>query len=562
MLSEIYIENFAIIDKLHIQFSNGLNIVTGETGAGKSIMVDALMIALGGRASAEFIRAGTEKSVVETIFAIAHLDAVKVKAAEYGFFDQEQGDAELLIRREVSRNGRNRILINGHPATNVMAMELGELLVDIHGQHEHQSILNPDYHVELLDIYGKLMPPREEVAAAYRRFKKVERELKELRDHSRERMQHLDLIRFQHEEIRKADLKPGEDDGLLHERKMLAGAEQLATGATAIYETLYGNHGAVLEQLGKIIGKLEDLAKIDESLDPHVKTCESIQYQLEDVAYAMRDYAQSVEYDEFRLDDVEKRIDEINTLKRKYGNTIDDMLAYYEEIGQELTNFDARETRQAELEAEYKKLRAALQQLSQRLSDERKQAAKRFEAEVMQELAMLSMDKTRFNVDFASAGTEANPFTAKGIDKIEFLIAPNPGEPLKPLSKIASGGEISRIMLALKTLLGAADRVPVMVFDEIDTGIGGKVAEIVGKKLQQVSTAHQVVCITHLPQIASKGETHFHVEKHAEDDRTVTSIRELTGQDRVEEIARMLGGETLTKTTLDHAREMLGASNG
>ena len=560
MLSEIYIENFAIIDKLHIQFSNGLNIVTGETGAGKSIMVDALMIALGGRASAEFIRAGMDKSVVETIFSITHLDAVKAKAAEYGFLETKEGDAELLIRREVSRNGRNRILINGHPATNVMATELGELLVDIHGQHEHQSILNPDYHVELLDLYGKLMPLREEVAAAYRRFKKVERELKELRDHSRERMQHLDLIRFQHEEIQKADLKTGEDEALLHERKILAGSEQLANGASAIYETLYGDHGAVLEQLGKMLSKLEDLVKIDDTLEPHVKTCESIQYQLEDVAYAMRDYAQSVEYDEFRLDEVEKRIDDINALKRKYGNSIEEILAYDDEISQELANFDARETRQTELETEYKKLRAELRQLSQRLSDERKTAAKQFEMEVMRELAMLSMDKTRFSVDFASAGTETNPFTAKGTDNIEFLIAPNLGEPLKPLSKIASGGEISRVMLALKTLLGEADRVPVMVFDEIDTGIGGKVAEIVGKKLQQVSKAHQVVCITHLPQIASKGETHFHVEKRADNERTVTSIRELTGDSRVEEIARMLGGETLTKTTLDHAREMLGAN--
>ncbi|GAK51520.1 DNA repair protein RecN [Candidatus Moduliflexus flocculans] len=441
-----------------------------------------------------------------------------------------------------------------------MATELGELLVDIHGQHEHQSILNPDYHVELLDLYGKLMPLREEVAAAYRRFKKVERELKELRDHSRERMQHLDLIRFQHEEIQKADLKAGEDEMLLHERKILGGAEQLSNGANAIYEMLYGDHGSALELISKMVSKLEDLVKIDDSLDPHLKTCESAQYQLEDVAYAMRDYAQSVEYDEFRLNEVEKRIDEINSLKRKYGNTIDEILTYFDEIGQELANFDARETRQAELETEYKKFRAELRQLSQRLSDERKTAAKQFETEVMRELAMLSMDKTRFSVDFAPAGTEANPFTAKGTDKIEFLIAPNLGEPLKPLSKIASGGEISRVMLALKTLLGAADRVPVMVFDEIDTGIGGKVAEIVGRKLQEVSEAHQVVCITHLPQIASKGETHFHVEKRADSDRTVTSIRELTGDSRVEEIARMLGGETLTKTTLDHAREMLGAN--
>ena len=544
MLSEIYIENFAIIDKLHIQFSGGLNIITGETGAGKSIMVDALMIALGGRASAEFIRTGAERAVIEAIFTIAALNDAQAKASEYGFFDAESGDTDVLIRREISRNGRNRLLVNGHPATSVMVAELGDLLLDIHGQHEHQSVMNPDYHVELLDLYGKLLPPREEVAAAYRRFKKVERELKDLRDHSRERMQHLDLMRFQHEEIQKADLRPGEDDELLHERKILAGAEQLASGANMIQDMLDGDHGAALDILRKIVSRLEDLAGIDESLDAHLKTCESAQYQLEDVAAAMRNYAQSVEFDEARLNDVEKRIDELNTLKRKYGNTIEDILKLHEEIAQELTTFDQRETREKELDAEYHSLRNIAQQRSQQLSDDRKRAAARFEQEIMRELALLSMEKTRFSVEF----------------KIEFLIAPNPGEPLKPLSKIASGGEISRIMLAMKTLLGEADRVPVMVFDEIDTGIGGKVAEIVGKKLRQVSASHQVICITHLPQIASKGDTHFHVEKRAEDDRTTTFIRELSGQTRIEEIARMLGGETLTKTTLDHAREMLGAA--
>jgi DNA repair protein RecN (Recombination protein N) len=273
----------------------------------------------------------------------------------------------------------------------------------------------------------------------------------------------------------------------------------------------------------------------------------------------MRDYAQSVEFDPYRLEEIEKRIHEINSLKRKYGNSIEEILAVYDEIDLELDAFDDREHRIAELEERYERLRDELLQLSKKLSRERQHIAKTFEKQVIDELSVLSMEKTRFGVDFNTAGTDANPFTAKGIDKMEFLIAPNPGEPLKPLSKIASGGELSRIMLALKTLLGIADQVPVMVFDEIDTGIGGKVAEIVGKKLQAVSAAHQVICITHLPQIASKGMTHFHVEKQAEEERTLTSIRRLNGQERLEEIARMLGGEKLTPTTLQHAREMLGA---
>lgn len=558
MLGEIYIENFAIIDKLHVQFSDGLNIVTGETGAGKSIMVDALTIALGGRAYTEFIRAGARKSVIEAIFHLNNVNDARNKAIEYGFLEAEQEDADLLIRREISRTGKNRILVNGHPATNVMVSDLGDLLVDVHGQHEHQYILNPDYHVELLDSYGKLLPLRDQVTTTFRQFKKTERELKELRDQSRERMQHLDLLRFQEQEIAKAKISPGEDEELLHERKILAGAEQLASGTATIHEILYSDHGSLLEKLGDILRRLEELAKIDESLKTHLKSCESTQYQLEDIAFAIRDYAQSIEVDPYRLEEVEKRIDELNTLKRKYGNSLEEILTFYEEINKELETFDERETRMTDLEEEYEKLREKLEQLSKELSHERKAVAEQFEKQVMEELSALGMKRTRFSVDFNMAGTDKNPFTIRGIDKIEFLIAPNPGEPLKPLTKIASGGEISRVMLALKTLLGSVDRIPVMVFDEIDTGIGGKIAEIVGQKLEHISSSHQVLCITHLPQIASKGNAHFHVEKYTEEERTITSVRQLSGKERLEEVARMLGGATMTRTTLQHAREMLG----
>ena len=558
MLLEVYIENFAIIETLHVQFAEGLNIVTGETGAGKSIMVDALMVALGGRAYAEFIRTGAEKAVVEAIFQIAHDGEVKAKAVEYGLLEAAPEDNELLIRREIARNGRHRILVNGHPATNVMAAELGNLLLDIHGQHEHQSILNADYHGELLDAFGKLLPLREQVAALYRAFKKCERELGELRDQSRERMQHLDLLRFQQQEIAKAQLKPGEDEELVHERKILAGAEQLVSGANTSYEILYGEHGSVLEKLGDLRRRLEDLSKIDETLSGHLKACETVQYQLEDVAFALRDYAHAIEFDPYRLEEVEKRLDEINKLKRKYGNSLAEILAFLADIQKELNLFDERETRIAELEKEYDQRRAALQELAATLSRERQQCAACFEQQLMAELAELGMANTTFQVECKPAGTEQQPFTAKGLDKIEFLITPNPGEPPKPLAKIASGGEISRVMLALKTLLGNADHIPTMVFDEIDSGIGGKIAEIVGQKLQQIAAAHQVICITHLPQIACKGVTHLHVEKRVDTDHTAVSVRRLAAQERLEEIARMLGGATLTPITLQHAQEMLG----
>ena len=558
MLLELHIENFAIIDVLHLQFSDGLNIVTGETGAGKSIMVDALSVALGGRAYAEFIRSGADKAVVEALFSLRGQEDAKAKAAEYGVLDPGQEDYDLLIRREITRNGRNRLLMNGHPATNVMVAEIGNLLVDVHGQHEHQYIFNTDYHVELLDSFGKLLPLRDEVAALYRHFKKCERELAELRNRTRERMQHLDFLRFQKKEISKAKLKPDEEDELLRERKVLSGSGQLSAGAGKIYDILYNERGSLLETIGDIMRQLQDLADIDDSMAIHVKSCESVQFQMEDIAFSMRDYAQSIEFNPYRLEEVEQRLDAIKKLKRKYGSTVDEILKYLAGVEKELSDFDEGETRISELERNYEKYREQLHVICKKLSAKRRKVAKGFAQQVVAELAMLGMEKTLFQVDIQPAGTEKNPFTARGIDKIEFLIAPNPGEPPKSLTKIASGGEISRIMLALKTLLGAVDRVPTMVFDEIDTGIGGKIAEIVGRKLQHISASHQVVCITHLPQIASKGVTHFHVDKKMEADSTTTLIHQLSGQERLEEIARMLGGETLTPITLQHAREMLG----
>lgn len=557
VLLELHIESFAIIDTLHVQFSEGLNIVTGETGAGKSIMVDALTVALGGRAYAEFIRSGAEKAVVEALFSLRGQEDVKAKAAEYGFLDPAQEDYELLIRREIARNGRNRLLMNGHPATNVMVAEIGNLLVDVHGQHEHQYIFNTDYHVDLLDSFGKLMPLRERVSAAYRQFKQCERELDELRNRTRERMQHLDMLRFQQQDIAKAKLQPGEEDALMHERKVLSGAGQLSTGAGKIYETLYGERGSLLETMNEIYRQLEEMTSIDETLDVHLKACKSVQYQLEDLAYSMRDYAQTIEFDPYRLEEVAQRLDVIKKLKRKYGSTVEEILEFLRNVDEELTAFDESEIHITRLEKQYETLRDQVRTFSEELSAERRRVAEDFSQQVIEELAVLGMEKTLFEVDMQPAGTESHPFTAKGIDKIEFLIAPNPGEPPKALTKIASGGEISRIMLALKTLLGTVDRVPTMVFDEIDTGIGGKIAEIVGKKLQHISESHQVVCITHLPQIASKGITHFHVDKEMDIDSTTTVVHRLSGPERLEEIARMLGGETLTPITLQHAKEML-----
>ena len=558
MLLELHIENFAIIDKLHIEFSRGLNVLTGETGAGKSIIIDALGLTLGSKASSEMLRSGTEKAVVEALIDVHGNELAMAKALELGFINSVEEARELIIRREIFRNGKSRALINGNLATTGMLAELGEYLIDIHGQHQHQTLLKPSTHIDFLDAFGGLLISRKGFEEKFQRFKQVRAELQDLRENIRTRMQRLDLLNFQKQEIERAHLKLGEDEELQQERRLLSAAEKLATDSTQAYELLYSGVGSILDKLGEVVDLLKNLAQIDDSLSSVLSSCESAGYQLEDLAYTLRDYAQKVEFNPERLEEIEKRLDELNRLKRKYGNTLSEILNFKKHLEEELASYDEGEERLEGLEKTLGELQKELQALSEELSRGRHDAARKMEAAVMKELGELNMDKTRFQVSIDPVPPGEVSFTTKGKDRVEFFIAPNPGEGLKPLSKIASGGEISRVMLAFKTILADVDNVSTLIFDEVDMGIGGRVAEMVGKKLKLISSARQVLCITHLPQIASKADLHLQISKETQGDKTLVRVRRLSDAERVEEIARMLGGEVITSTTRKHAQEMLG----
>lgn len=560
LLLELHIENFAIIDKLHIQFSRGLNILTGETGAGKSIIIDALGLALGGKASNEMIRSEAEKAIVEALIDLRENEKALAKAMELGFISSLEESPELIIRREILRNGKSRALINGNLATASMLAELGDDLIDIHGQHQHQTLLKPSVHVDLLDALGDLLDFRKGFEEKFQKYKQIRVALQELKEGIRVRMQRLDLLNFQKQEIERANLRPGEDEELQHERKLLSAAEKLANDSTQVYELLYGSEESITDKLGQVLDLLKNLAQIDDSLSPLLTTGESVSYQLEDLAYSLRDYAQKVEFNPQRLEEIERRLDELNRLKRKYGNTLSEILDLKNNIDAELASYNEGEERLEKLEKELEELEKELQHLSEELSRRRHDVAKKMEVAIMKELSELNMDKTQFQVHIEPLPSGEIPFTAKGRDRIEFLIAPNPGEDLKPLSKIASGGEISRVMLAFKTILASVDNIPTLIFDEVDLGIGGRVAEVVGKKLKFISSTRQVICITHLPQIASKADLHLQIFKEVQEGKTLTRVHRLSESERVEEIARMLGGETITETTRKHAQEMLGQS--
>lgn len=566
MLQELRIQNLAIIDKLEIGFTEGFNVLTGETGAGKSIIIDALELVLGGRASSELIRTGVDEAVVEAAFDIGDnkklldlIDSLGIGIAK--------GD-NLIIKRIISRTGKNRIHIN-NSLTNLSTLTtIGDELIDIHGQHEHQSLLKTDKHIDMLDAFGNtvdgggILKLRKEVGACYSNLKALEVRLSELENKERDRARQEEFLRYQIREIEEASLKPKEDEGLSAEKAVASNAERLSTLSNNAYGRLYEGDSPVLSELTKILASLNDINKIDSRMDEPLRLCQSAINQLNEVAKSMRDYAQRIEFDPERLTGIEDRLDLINRLKKKYGITIDEILLYLEKAKGELQTIEGLEEEMDGLKAEIEKVKKDVSHLSMELSKKREKAARDIEKKVEAELSELNMKKTRFVARmWKEAGNDTIDgfaLTARGIDRVEFLIAPNVGEEPKPLTKIVSGGELSRIMLALKAILAEADDVPTLVFDEVDAGIGGGVAEVVGERLKTIAKGHQVFCITHLPQIAGYAESHYFVEKAIKADRTLTKAARLNESDRVKEIARMLGGKQVTETTLKHAEEMLG----
>lgn len=548
-----------MIDDVEVNFGGGLNIVTGETGAGKSMLIDALQVALGSRASADFIRTGRDKATVQATFDLAKLPWLSQRLSELGL-DLEDDDL-LVLAREINRNGKNYCRVNGRLVSLNVYREVGGGLVDMLGQHEQQTLLNQDRHRALLDKLGgpQLINQAKRVKEIYRQWRDASTELKELENNARELARRLDMLTFQVAEIDKAALVEGEEEELLNERKLLVNAEKIARLAGESYDYLYGGETggtSAVDAVGKAAAALKELAEIDGNLHSLVEAVESALYQLEDAAREISSYRDDVEYNPDRLDEIEHRLSLIKQLKYKYGASIQEILEFRHQAAAEIGTLANSSEKTELLKTQIKTLEQAWQQEAQNLSHLRKKAARELEQAAAKELKYLEMGSVAFRVGM----TETGQLSPNGAEEIEFLIAPNPGEPLRPLQKIASGGELSRIMLVLKVLLAGVDEVPTLIFDEVDTGVGGKALQAIGEKLAKIGQNRQVICVTHAPQVACFADNHYLISKTVVDGHAQTSVTCLDESARVEELARMLAGREITDVVKDHAEQMLKMS--
>lgn len=548
MLTELAVENFALVEKLRIHFGPGLNLLTGETGAGKSILLGALGMVLGERTGVDCVRYGSDRARVEAVFTLDGVPAQLLEALDTLGIEAEEGT--LILTRELQASGKSTARINGRIVTVGTLKAVGDVLVDIHGQHAHQSLLQSERHVEILDAWAESEPLRAKVHEAYQARRAIEEERANLLRDARERARNLDLLAFQRDEIDAAALRPGEEEEAAAERARLAGAERLHAAANAAYE---GLRSGALDALSRAVAEIERAARIDERLKSLLDTLQCALYGAEDAAREARSYRDAIEFNPVRLDEIEARLDQLKTLKRKYGDSIEEILAYRQEISGRLDVLENADARLADLEASLNGASATLDACARRLTDHRTEAASGLASSIQNELGALAMAATRFAVAIEPCFPGPG-----GADTVEFLISPNPGEPLKPLAKIASGGEISRVMLALKSVLARMHIVPTLVFDEVDSGIGGRTAGVLAEKLRTLADAAQVVCITHLPQVAARGQTHFFIEKRETGGRTTVSVTALDAESRVGELARMLGGGD-SEAVLAHARELVAA---
>ena len=553
MLCSLKVENFALIHQLKMDFAPGFNILTGETGAGKSILIDAVQAVLGNRTSPECIRTGADAAYIEAVFEAN--GGVDDLLSSWGWQPEEEG--LLIMSRRITRQGKSQCTVNGHAATLSMMRQIGELLLDIHGQHDHQSLLRWEQHGAVLDLFGgnELLREKETVAQYYREWRELTKAWQGCIGNERERAQRLDLIRFQQQEIAAAKLKDGEDTLLQEEWKVLTHAEKLKTAAESAYEYLYaGRKGqvSVLDGLEQVTSRLREIAKVDKQMEQMLEVTEGLLYQLEDLSREVSSYKENLEIDPQRLQTVHARLDLLDKLKKKYGATVTEILAYNNALTAELDKLTNNEERAAILQKECAAVHARLTAAAERLSGLRKTAADRLKGGLARELTDLGMKQAIFEVAF-----EKNDLSAHGLDRMEFLFSANPGEAPKPLAKIISGGELSRVMLALKTALCNVDQIETVIFDEIDTGIGGEAAQAVAEKMAQIAGRRQVLCITHLPQIACMADQHFFIRKKVADGRSYTEVTVLDLQLRKAELARMLGGAQVTETIMNHAAEML-----
>ncbi|MEC4890090.1 MAG: DNA repair protein RecN [Nitrospira sp.] len=557
MLTELRILNFAILEELSLQFEAGFTILTGETGAGKSLLIDAIALLVGGRASAEHIRHGQDEASLEAAFQIHDRHPLLSRLRGQGVLGA--ADSQLIVRRVISRSGRNRVYLNGSMCSLHALEELGGTLVDIHGQHDQQSLLSPSTQLEVVDAFGGLQELRGRYRQAYDAWKSLCEERDGVSALMQERAGREEFLRFQHAELEEAALQAGEDEALQQERRRLGASQRIGALTAEVLDRLHADGQGVLVNLGLMERALGELTEIDAEMGDASRLAIEARVILKEVAGQVRDYAERLDADPARLAAIEDRLSLIQKLKKKYGGTIEAALELHQRIKRELEGLEGSDARLEQLGRRIEQQNAELRMLAEQLSQKRTDVAKRMTKVVRHELGELRMGQTVFEVQVHSEDGQGS-LGPDGIDQVEFLLSANAGEPPKALSKVASGGELSRVMLALKTVLAERDHVPVLIFDEIDTGVGGAVAAAIGKRLRGLGRYHQVFCITHLPQVASAAHHHLCVEKAPRAGRTVTTVRALEGSDREHEIARMLGGATITKKVRETAAELIAGA--
>lgn len=553
MLIELSIKNFAIIEKQTVSFDKGLTVLTGETGAGKSIIIDAIHLLVGGRGSLEFVRHGEEKAEIEGLFQIDECEhPIVKKASEYGI---EIEEGMVILRREISKSGKSICRINGKLVTISTLREIGATIVDIHGQHEHQELMNESSHLPLLDQFGarEINLALKEYQSLFNQFEQKTKKLKSLNENDQQMAHRLDLIQFQLDEIQKAKLKPNEDETLFEEKKRLGNFERLFSLMQSSYDAINGDQRG-LDSVGLVMGHLEDAASLDSRYQEMYEAISNIFYSLEDMNRNIRNELEGLEFDPNRLNEIEERWNEITQLKRKYGKTIEEIVEYAATIEKEIETLQNKETHIGQLEKELVELKNILEEKAHTLSQLRKKWANRLTNLIHKELKELYMEKSVFEI---RVNYNREHFTNTGSDQIEFYISTNPGEPLKHLVKIASGGELSRIMLALKSIFSKHQGVTSIIFDEVDTGVSGRVAQAIAEKIYQVAVNSQVLCISHLPQVAAMADIHLFISKKMLNGRTKTSVKALTTEEKVSEIGRMISGKEITDLTKQHAEELL-----
>lgn len=552
MIQELSVQDFAIISSLNLEFKEGMTVLTGETGAGKSIIIDAMGLLVGGRGSSDFIRDGMDRCRIEGSFYIENKEVMLDYLEEKGI---EMHDDLLIIQREIHRNGRNNCRINGQLVNTKILREVGQRLVDIHGQNEHQELMNPTHHLSMLDNFAAndMLPLISEYQIHFKKHQELSTKIKKFYENEKEYVQRMDMLHFQHDEIAEANLIDGEEEQLLEERKKMLSFQQITDALKNTYHYIDSEESQTLDLVAQAMNEMSHIEHLDSSYKETHELVQTAYYSLQEALGNITSLMDTLELDEERLNEVDNRLDTIRQLKRKYGETVTDIIAYFNTISEELAINETSTMDIKELEASFGKEEKRLATLSEKITEKRRKIALDLEKNILKELKSLYMENTQFKVVFDT--TDSYQLTGK--DKVEFFISANVGEELKPLTKVVSGGELSRVMLAIKTIFSKSQGITSIVFDEVDTGVSGRVAQAIAEKIHEIGKNSQVLCITHLPQVAAISDTHYYIQKEIKNNRTETSVRELSENQRINEIARMLSGAEVTPLTLEHAKELL-----